>query len=138
MSIIVFLCKCQPDELPPTATKMYASFILHTICHYLKRVEKIHEDKVINKLEQFPPVVYTALQQLEKTAFDGLVRDKIVFTVEELPVLCKDDPTFYGLLQSTECYSAEEVGTLSHSTSYTWEYKSILQLNTSPHYQRIK
>ena len=109
MSIIVFLCMCQPDELPPTATKMYASFILHTICHYLKRAGKIPKDVVINKLEQFSPVVYIALQQLEKTAFDGLVRDKIVFTVEELPVLCKDDPTCYGLLQSTECYSAEDV-----------------------------
>ena len=44
MSIIVFLCMCQPDELPPTATKMYESFILHTICHYLKRVGKIPKD----------------------------------------------------------------------------------------------
>ena len=51
MSIIVFLCMCQPDELPPTANKMYASFILHTICHYLKRVGKIPEDKVISKPE---------------------------------------------------------------------------------------
>ena len=118
MSIIVFLCMCQPDELPPTATKMYASFILHTICHYLKRVGKIPKDKIINKLEQFPPVVYTALQDLEKTAFDGLVEDKIVFTVEELPVLCKDDPTCYGLLQSTECYSAEEIGTPTQSFNF--------------------
>ena len=109
MSIIVFLCMCQPDELPPTATKMYESFILHTICHYLKRVGKIPKNLIIKKLEQFPPVVSTPLQQLEKTAFDGLVKDKIVFTVEELPVLCKDDPTCYGLLQSTECYSAEEI-----------------------------
>ena len=118
MSIIVFLCMCQPDDLPPTATKMYASFILHTICHYLKRVGKIPEDKVINKLEQFPPVVYKALQQIEKTAFDGLVRDKIVFTVEELPVLCNDDPTCYGLLQCTECYSAEEIGTPTQSFNF--------------------
>ena len=118
MSIIVFLCMCQPDELPPTATKMYASFILHTICHYLKRVGKIPEDKFINKLEQLPPVVYEALQQLEKTAFDGLVRDKVLFTVEELPVLCKDDPTCYGLLQSTEFYSAEEVGTPIQSFNF--------------------
>ena len=118
MSIIVFLCMCQPDELPPTATKMYESFILHTICHYLKRVGKIPKDLIINKLEQFPPVVYIALQQLEKTAFDGLVEDKIVFTVEELPVLCKDDPTCYGLLQSTECYSAEEIGTPTQSFNF--------------------
>ena len=118
MSIIVFLCMCQPDKLPPTATKMYASFILHTICHYLKRAGKIPEDKIINKLEQFPSVVYIALQDLQKTAFDGLVKDKIVFTVEELPVLCKNDPTCYGLLQSTECYSAEEIGTPTQSFNF--------------------
>ena len=136
MSIIVFLCMCQPDELPPTATKMYASFILHTICHYLKRVGKSPQDKVINKLEQFPPVVYIALQQLEKTAFDGLNNDKIVFTVEELPVLCKDDPTCYGLLQSTECYSAEEVGTLTQSFNFlhlgVQEYFAAKYVNTLP------
>ena len=113
MSIIVFLCMCQPDELPPTATKMYASFILHTICHYLKRAGKIPEDEIIIKLEQFPPVVYIALQDLQKTAFDGLVKDKIVFTVKELPVFCWHDPTCYGLLQSTECYSAEGAPTQS-------------------------
>ena len=118
MSIIVFLCMCQPDELPPTATKMYASFILHTICHYLKRAGKIPEDKIINKLEQFPPVVYIALQDLQKTAFDGLVKDKIVFTVKELPVFCWHDPTCYGLLQSTECYSAEEIGTPTQSFNF--------------------
>ena len=118
MSIIVFLCMCQPDELPPTATKMYESFILHTICHYLKRAGKIAKGKVINKLEQFPPIVYDALRDLQTTAFDGLVKDKIVFTVEELPVLCKDDPTCYGLLQSTECYSAEEIGTPTQSFNF--------------------
>ena len=118
MSIIVFLSMCQPDELPPTATKMYASFILHTICHYLKRVGKIPGDKIINKLEQFPPVVYIAIQQLEKVAFDGLINDKIVFTVEELPVLCRYDPTCYGLLQSTECYSVEEIGTPTQSFNF--------------------
>ena len=136
MSIIVFLCMCQPDELPPTATKMYASFILHTICHYLKRVGKIPEDKIINKLEQFPPVVYIALQGLEKTAFDGLVEDKIVFTVEELPVLCKDDPTCYGLLQSTECYSAEEIGTPTQSFNFlhlgVQEYFAAKYVTTLP------
>ena len=88
------------------------------ICHYLKRAGKIPEDKIIKKLEQFPPVVYIALQDVEKTAFDGLVKDKIVFTVEELPVLCKNDPTCYGLLQSTKCYSAEEIGTPTQSFNF--------------------
>ena len=118
MSIIVFLCMCQPDKLPPTATKMYTSFILHTISHNLKRVGKFPKDKFVDKLEQFPRIIRTALQQLEKTAFHGLVEDKIVFTAEELPVVCRDDPTCYGLLQSTECYSAEECGAPTKSFNF--------------------
>ena len=118
MSIIVFLCMCQPDDLPPTATKMYASFILHTICHYLKRVGKFPKDVIIEKLEQLPPIICTALQQLEETAFYGLTYDKIVFTAKELPVVCQDDPTCYGLLQSTECYNAEECGTPTKSFNF--------------------
>ena len=118
MSIIVFLCMCQPDELPPTTTKMYADFILHIIYCYLKTAGKIPEGKIINKMEQFPPIVYMALQDLEKTAFNGLVKDKIVFIAEELPVLCKDDPTCYGLLQSTEYYSAEDIGILTQSFNF--------------------
>ena len=139
MSIIVFLCMCQPDELPPTATKMYESFILHTICHYLKRVGKIPDDAIIDKVEQFPPVVSIALQDLGKTAFDGLVKDKIVFTVKELPVLCKDDPTCYGLLQSTECYSAEEIGTPTQSFNFLHlgiqEYFAAKYVTTLPEHE---
>ena len=136
MSIIVFLCMCQPDELPPTATKMYESFILHMICHYLKRVGKIPKDLIINKLEQFPPVVSIALQDLEKTAFDGLVEDKIVFAVKKLPVFCWQDPTCYGLLQSTECYSAEEIGTPTQSFNFLHlgiqEYFAAKHVTTLP------
>ena len=116
MAIIVYLCLLGP--LPPTATKMYESFILHTICRHLKRVGKIPKDTSATQIEKLPQPVCEALQRLQKVAFDGIVNDKIVFTVEELPVLCKDDPTCYGLLQSTECYSAEEIGTPTQSFNF--------------------
>ena len=116
MAIIVYLCLL--GSLPSTATKMYESFILHTICRHLKRVGTIPKDTSVTQIEKLPPSVCKALQQLQKVAFDGLVEDKIVFTVEELPVLCKDDPTCYGLLQSTECYSAEEIGTPTQSFNF--------------------
>ena len=116
MAIIVYLCLL--GSLPPTATKMYESFILHTICRHLKRVGTIPKDTSVTQIEKLPPSVCEALQQLQKVAFDGLVEDKIVFTVEELPMLCKDDPTCYGLLQSTECYSAEEIGTPTQSFNF--------------------
>ena len=107
MSIIVFLCMCQPEDLPPTASKMYHSFVLHTICHDLKRTGKIAEDEHIQEIEHLPQSVQQALQQLQKVAFDGLVQDKIVFTMDDLPDLCRDDPTCYGLLQSVECYGSD-------------------------------
>ena len=107
MAIIVYLCLL--GSLPPTATKMYESFIINTIRRHLKKVGKIPNNNSVTQVENFPKPVSEDLKQLQKVAFDGLVRDKIVFTVEELPVMCKDDPTCYGLLQSTECYSAEKV-----------------------------
>ena len=107
MAIIVYLCLL--GSLPPTATKMYESFIINTIRRHLKKVGKIPSDANVTQIKNLPHSVFESLKQLQKIAFDGLVSDKIVFTVEELPVLCEDDPTCYGLLQSTECYSAEDV-----------------------------
>ena len=137
MAIIVYLCLL--GSLPPTATKMYESFILHTICRHLKKIGKIHNDTSITKIEKFPQPVCEVLQQLQKVAFDGLVEDKIVFTVEELPVLCKDDPTCYGLLQSTECYSAEETGTPTQSFNFlhlgVQEYFAAKYVTTLPEVQ---
>ena len=117
MAIIVYLCLL--GSLPPTATKMYESFILHTICRHLKRVGNTPQnDTSVTQIEKLPQPVCEVLQQLKKVAFDGLVKDKIVFTIEVLPVLYKDDPTCYGLLQSTECFSAEEIGTPTQSFNF--------------------
>ena len=118
MSIIVFLCMCQPDDLPPTASKMYHSFVLHTICHFLKRTEKLAEDEHINKMEYLPQPVQKVLQELQKVAFDGLIKDKIVFTMDDLPDMCRDDPTCYGLLQSVECYCSDEIGVPTKSFNF--------------------
>ena len=118
MSIIVFLCMCQPEDLPPTASKMYHSFVLHTIYHYLRRTGKIAEDEHINEMEHLPQPVQQVLLQLQKVAFDGLVEDKIVFTTDDLPDMCRDDPTCYGLLQSVECYCSDEIGTPTKSFNF--------------------
>ncbi|XP_065901186.1 protein NLRC3-like isoform X3 [Dysidea avara] len=116
MTIIVFLCLL--GSLPPTATEMFASFILHTVCRHLKRTGKIAEDAHINKMEHLPQPVQQVLQQLQKGAFDGLVEDKIVFTMDDLPDMCRDDPTCYGLLQSVECYCSDEIGTPTKSFNF--------------------
>ena len=118
MSIIVFLCMCQPEDLPQTASKMYHNFILHTICHFLKRTGKIGEDEHSNEINDLPESVQLTLQQLQKIAFDALVEDKIVFTIDELPDICRNDPTCYGLLQSVECYCSHKIGSPTKSFNF--------------------
>ena len=128
MAIIVYLCLL--GSLPPTATKMYESFIINTICRHLKKVGKILNSASIPQIENLQQPISKTLIQLQKIAFDGLVRDKIVFTVEELPVMCKDDPTCYGLLQSTECCSAEEV---TPTQSFNFLYLGIQEYLAAKH-----
>ena len=118
MSIIVFLCICQEEELPPTACKMYRKFVLHTICHYLKRTGAITEEKPVNKMEHLPQAVQQVLHELERVAFCSLIKDIIVFTESDLPAICRDDPTCYGLLQSVQCYSENDAGAPLNSFNF--------------------
>ena len=114
MVIIVFLCLL--GSLPPTATEMFSSFILHIVCRHLTRIGEISQ--CINTIEHLPQQVQVVLQQLEKVAYDGLVEDKIVFTVDDLPGVCQDDTTCYGLLQSVECYSSDDIGVPTQSFNF--------------------
>ena len=75
-------------------------------------------DKHIIKMGHLPQPAQQAVQQLQKVAFDGLVEDKIVFTIDDLPDMCMDDPTCYGLLQSVECYCSDKIGTPTKSFNF--------------------
>ena len=110
LNIMILLCML--EYLPPTTTKMYTNFILHTICRHLKRKEIMKDDEKVTKMEEFPKPVCDVLKMLEKVAFDGLIQDRIVFEDKHLPdhEMCRNDPTCFGLLQSTKCFSANGVG----------------------------
>ena len=107
MAIMVYLC--QLGALPETATSLNEQFVLHTVCHYLLRMG-VPVSQGISKISDFPHPVPEVIAQLQETAYNALEHDQIVFTVENLPEHCRDDPTCYGLLQSTECYSKDYVG----------------------------
>ena len=134
MTIIVFLCLA--GSLPQTATEMFTSFILHTVCRHLKRTGKIGEDDYIKGL---PPSVQQTLKQMEKVAFDGLVKDKIVFTMDDLPDICRDDPTCYGLLQSVENYCSDVIGLPGKSLNFLHlgiqEYFAAKYVETLPKHE---
>ena len=109
MTIIVFLCI--QDDLPHTITKLYRKFIMHMICRHLKRRGMLKADQKVTSLEEFPKPVHDVLKKLEEVAYNGLLECKIDFEEKDLPrELCKTDPTCFGLLQSTKCYNAQDIG----------------------------
>jgi len=109
MSMILFICTCQLEELPTTMTKLYTSFIINRVGNCLKKLDKLSGDNEISELEDFPNEVTQVLKQLENIAFDGLLKDRHTFTIEELPAVCKDDPSCFGLLYF-EQYSFSDIG----------------------------
>ena len=112
MTILVFLCI--QEDLPDTITELYTKFIMYTIaiCHHLKREGRMRMDEKIASLEGFPKPVCDVLKKLEKVAFNGLLEGRIDFEEKDLPdhEICKSDPTCFGLLQPTRCYSAQDIG----------------------------
>ena len=113
LTIVVFMCIL--ESLPSTATEMFTSFVVHSINHHLQKVGILPSESIIriDSIERLPITVQETLNMLEKLAFTGLLEDKIVFTLADLPVYCKDDPSCYGLLHVNECYTAKE---MHHST----------------------
>ena len=106
MAIIIYLCLV--GSLPSTATGMYKSFIMHTVCRHLKRIGKVYHTNI---MEDLPQPVQITLRKLGEIAFHGLIKDKIVFTKDDLLLnMDEDDPTCYGLLQSVQCYCSHEIG----------------------------
>ena len=49
--LCIAILLCIQGYLPSTATEMYTNFVLHTICHYLKRKEIMKEDEKVTKME---------------------------------------------------------------------------------------
>jgi len=88
---------------------MFESFILQTLRHNLIRRKKIPpENQGFKKMEDLPQLVQQEVQLLQKVAFDGLLQDRIVFSMDDLPALCRDSPNCSGLLQSVQCYCSDE------------------------------
>ena len=106
LTIVLFMCLL--ESLPSTATEMFNDFVIHSINHYFKRKERKFI-VCIDSFEKFPQIVKEKLTTIEKLAFTGLAEDKIMFTLADLPALCKDDPTCFGLLQLGQCYTTEEM-----------------------------
>ena len=133
LEILLYLF--QQDSLPKTLTEMNKYFIINTIYRYLKK-HNLKPPGELKMIKHFPPEHVEFVNKLSQLAFEGLQKNQLVFTLEEVKNVCPEldkDINGYGLLLAVQHYSQEGVGDITsvnflHFTMQ--EYLAALHVST--------
>ena len=101
--MLLFLFKQAKMCLPRTSTEVIEKFILYTIYMHLK-LKKSTVPFKLQKIQDLPNEVFEIVCQLSKIAFDGVMKNKLVFTLEEIKKSCPGIRNGFGLFQEVEHY----------------------------------
>ena len=90
-AIVVYVYKIAQCTLPHSLTKLYETFILNA----MKRNSKVigndpRSVRRMHTLATIPEPLHTQLSALGKLAYDGLVADKMVFSIDDLEAAIPD------------------------------------------------
>ena len=110
LSVLLFLF--QQGNLPETLTEMNESFILHTVYRHMEK----HVTTCMVKLGDLPEDVHNVIYKLSRLAFQGLQKNQLIFTFDEIKQVCPEvDLTprglnGFGLLQAVQHYPVKGAG----------------------------
>ena len=113
LSVLLFLF--QQGSLPETLTEMNESFILHTVYRHMEKHDL--PASCIVKLSDFPETVYKIMYKISKLAYQGLLRNQLLFTFNEIKQVCPEVDLVpgafngFGLLQAVQHYPIKGAGT---------------------------
>ena len=100
-AILLYVYQQQDYALPSTLTELFEIFILNTLKRDVK-LQRAHKSaKKIRDLISLPPPISGDLDHLCKLAFDGLVKDKMVFQYEEI-----EESKLLGLMTAFKSFSS--------------------------------
>ena len=143
LAILLYLFK--QDRLPETLTEMNEYFIIHTIYRHLAKKLGKNPLVKINNITDLPNPELTIVSQLSKLAFEGLSKNQLIFTYDEIKEICPDVYDIpgaingFGLLQTVEFYYQEGAGktTIFNFLHLTMqEYLAALHISTLPNDQQ--
>ena len=112
LTVLLFLL--QQGNLPETLTEMNEFFILHTVYRHMEKHDL--PTSCVVKLDNFPKNVHHMVYKLSKLAFQGLEKNQLVFTFDEVKQVCPEVDTTpgalngFGLLQAVQHYPIKGVG----------------------------
>ena len=131
-AIVCHLWRTLEEALPSTMTELYKKIILNVI---LRNIQKKDAYKYINNLPNFdalPNELQQSWELLCKFAFEGIIKDQIVFSQEELVDIFPHglaDVLCFGLLQTTNTILETGYGVSFHFLHLTFqEYLAALFL----------
>lgn len=115
-SILVHLFKCGGNVLPNTQYGIFYELVYNCVHRHLLKTKEVIDDSKLMSLEELPTSVQTQFQLLCKIAYDGVIRDRIIFDLGYgLNTL--------GLLQGVESFAIR-----GKSHSYNFLHLSIQEL----------
>ena len=100
LSILVYVFTQHGAKLPSTLTELYQQYVLLKLSLYNQRIS--NDTARYTKLDCLPPYIIESLNTLVGLAYDGLKKQKLHFTQNEMQKLYQSIPLDYdgmGLLQ---------------------------------------
>ena len=116
LNLAIVLYLFHQGNLPETLTEMNESFVIHTVYRHIEKAGSSLTG-CINHLKDMPENIIQILWKISKLAFEGLQKDQLVFTFNELRDVC---PEVYevpeavnglSLLQAVQHHPQKGVGT---------------------------
>ena len=123
-SILVHLFICGNSVLPNTQYGIFSDLICNCIYRYLRRTQPAATDiPKIKSLSKLPQSVKSDFQRLCELAYDGIMKDEVIFHLEQPDFVTLD------LLQKVESF--DRYGGMSYS--YNFLHLSIQELLAAYH-----
>ena len=89
-AIVLYVYKKEQCTLPQTLTKLYETFILHAVKRHASIIGNDPRIVKLHALEKIPWPFQKQLSVLSHLAYNGLVADKMVFSIDDLEAAFPD------------------------------------------------
>jgi len=133
MSVVLSLYKREKSLLPDSSTAMYNYFICLTICWNLKR-NGVSINQDITELHNLPEPYCKFVKQLAKLSLNALGKNQLIFTSEEIKLVCPEIDTVPGAVNCCGLMQAIEHFSISHKTkTFNFLHLSIQEFLAAKH-----
>ena len=139
-AIVCHLWRTLEETLPSTMTELYTKIILNVLKRNIQKISEHGNISILKKFEDIPKNLHQSWFVLCELAFQGLERDRIVFSDEDIATMfpqglkhLKEKIHCFGLLQSAEFILSVGHGESFHFLHLTLqEYLATLYLLKQP------